>query len=115
MLTRGVRGVVTGRRWRQERSWRPRLTLRRRFDAEQRPVVFVGDDVEQAVGALPHVADALVQLGQQRLAAQLFELVVEDDPFEFAVARNLAAARAPDEEVTLPGGQLVAGVEGQAG
>jgi len=88
---------------------------RRRFDTQQCTVVLVGDHVEQAVGPLPHVANPLMQVAEQPLAAQLLELVVEHDALEAARARNLADARAADEQVTFPRGKSIAGVERQAG
>ena len=89
--------------------------LRRRFDPQQRAVVFVGDDVEQSIRSLTHVANALMQLGEQGLAAQLFELVVHHHSLESSSARNLATPRAADEQVALPGRNLVARVEGEPG
>ena len=70
--------------------------------------------VQQAVGALPDVAHALVQFAQQRLAPHLFPLVVEDDPLNLSAARDLAFAHAADEDVALPAGKSVARVERQA-
>src|SRR5689334_5441407 len=67
---------------------------RDRLDAQQRAVVLVGDDVQQAVRPLPHVANALMQRVEQSLAAELLELVVEHDALETTRARDLAAARA---------------------
>jgi hypothetical protein len=36
-----------------------------RLDSQQRAVVLVGEHVNEPVGTLAHVADALMQLGQQ--------------------------------------------------
>ena len=55
-----------------------------RLDAQHRAFVLVGDHVEQAVGALLHVANALPQIDEQRLAAQLLHLLVEQDAVELA-------------------------------
>src|SRR6185503_2162569 len=41
-------------------------------------------------------------------------LLIEQDAIELARARDLARAQAADEHVTLPRGQLVAGVEREA-
>ena len=60
-----------------------------RLDAQHRALVLVGDDVEQAVGALLHVANALPQIREQRLAAQLLHLLVEQDAVELAGSRDL--------------------------
>ena len=70
--------------------------------------------VQQAVGALRHVAHALPQIDEQRLAAQLLHLLVEQDAVELARARDLAGAQAADEHVALPLRQLVARVEREA-
>src|SRR5688572_9576325 len=80
-------------------------------------VVFVGDHIEHPVRSLADVADALMQLGQQALAPQLLELVVEDDALEAAGAGDFTAAGAADEQVVLPGGngEFVAGVERHPG
>src|SRR6187399_747601 len=85
-----------------------------RFDAEDRTFLFVRQHIQEAVRPLPHVADALPQVGQQRLAPQLLHLLVEQDPFDVAGAWDLARAQRADEDIALPLGQLVAGVEGHA-
>ena len=87
---------------------------RGRLEAQQHAVVLVGDHVDQAVGALAHVADALVQLRQQRLAPQLFQLVVQHHALQAARARHLAAPRAAHEEVALPRREAIAGIEGHS-
>src|SRR5262245_54547520 len=56
-----------------------------------------------------------MQLGQQGFTTQLFELVVHHHPFETSSAGHLAAAGAAHEEVALPRGELVAGIEGEPG
>src|SRR6185503_7769426 len=65
-------------------------------------------------GSLTNVANTLMQLGQQRLATQFLELVVHHHALEPARARNLAAARAADEQVAFPGGDAIGGVEREA-
>jgi hypothetical protein len=51
----------------------------RRFDLQQRPVVLISQQIQEPVGTLPHVADALVQIRQQRFSA-LLAILVEDNP-----------------------------------
>ena len=75
----------------------------------------VGQQIQQAVRSLPHVADSLTQLGQQRLAPQLLHLLVEEDALEMARARDLAGAQRADEDIALPLRESVAGVERHAG
>src|SRR5688572_10790830 len=87
LLIRGSRPV---------RRTGPTCLLRRRLQLQDRAVVFVRDHVQQAIRTLPHVADALVQLREERLASQLVELVVEDDAFEAAGPRHFPAPRAAD-------------------
>src|SRR5687767_9248497 len=72
------------------------------LDPQQRTVVFIRQDVEESIRALAYVADALVQLGEQCFAAQLFQLVVEDHPLQATGSRDFAAPRAPDKEVAFP-------------
>ena len=55
------------------------VALLRGVDAEQRPVGFVGEQVEQAVGALADVADAVVEVAKDTFAVEFFPLVVEID------------------------------------
>jgi hypothetical protein len=85
------------------------------LDSQQRPIVFIGEDVQQSVRSLAYVANPLVQLGEQRFATQLFEFVVQDDPLESACARHFATTRAADKQVPFPGRKSVAGVERQPG
>src|SRR5207249_7172317 len=56
-------------------TWRRRRG--RRFESKEHAVVLGGQHIEETVGTLTHVADALLQLAQHRLAVQLFPLVVE--------------------------------------
>ena len=44
--------------------------LLRGIDAEQRAVGFVGEQVEQAVGALADVADAVVEVAEDTFAVE---------------------------------------------
>src|SRR5262245_25053644 len=54
-----------------------------------------------------------MQVGQQRFASKLFELVVHDDALESAGARNLAAPCAAYGQIALPRRNAVARVEGE--
>src|SRR5262249_9095855 len=83
------------------------------FDAQERRLIFVRDEVHQPVRALTDVAHALMEFAQQRLAAHLFPFVVEHDSLNLSAARDLAFAHAADEHVALPAGKLVARVERQ--
>src|SRR5262245_60300866 len=85
------------------------------FDAHQRGIVFFGQQIYVTVGPLAHVANALAELSQQRLATQLFPLVVELDALQLTRPRHLALPQTADEQVALPSGELVAGIEGHAG
>src|SRR5206468_4564206 len=84
------------------------------LDAQDRAVVFVGQQVEQSVWTLPYLADPLPQFAEQRFATQFFGVGVEDDTFEVAGPRDLAGAHRADEDVALPAWKAIAGVNGQA-
>src|SRR5262245_16879079 len=74
-------------------SWVGRGLLLRcgRLDAQDAAILVVIDnDVEQLVRSLPHVADTHPERNEQRLAPQLLELLVDEDPIEAACSRNLA-------------------------
>jgi hypothetical protein len=92
---------------------KPRTWSGRRLDPQQRSIILVRDGVDQAIRALPHVADSLVQFRQQSLAPKLVEFVVHRDPLETSGPRDLAAARAADEQVSLPVWETIASVESQ--
>src|SRR5690606_16595966 len=79
-----------------------------------RAVTLVRDHVQQAVRTLAHVANAPAPILQQRLAAQLFEVLVHDDALELARGRDLAVAHAADEEIALPARKAIARVERHA-
>src|SRR4051794_25571494 len=76
------------------------------FDAEQRAFVLVCEHIEETVRALPHIADPLLQIGQQVLLKN-HAVRVQDDALEER------ASHAPDEDVALPPWKLVARVERQ--
>src|ERR1051326_8742437 len=64
------------------------IKLLRRLQADQRAVLFIREHVDQIVGTLPYVADALVHLDEQRLARGLIPLFIKDEPLEVRIARN---------------------------
>src|SRR5262245_22896188 len=66
---------------------RPRL---RRLEADQRRLIFVGQQVQQPVGALPHVANPLMEVAHERLAPQLLPHVVEHDPLQLSARRDFS-------------------------
>src|SRR5262245_5871714 len=68
-----------------------------RGDLPELAVRGVGDDVERAVGSLPHVADALATIGEQMLLAR-HAVTLERETHQ---ARR---AQAADEQVAAPGG-----------
>src|SRR6185295_11164554 len=76
--------------------------LGRRFDPENRAIVFIRQEIEQPVGALANVADALAQLGKQYFAAKLFGLIVEDDPFQVPGPRDFTHPHAADKHIVFP-------------
>ena len=84
------------------------------FDSKQRAFVFRGEHVEKAVRALADVAEPLLQLDEQRLAAKLLPSVVEDNALQLPRPWNAALTEAGDEDVPPPVRKLVAGVEGHA-
>src|SRR5688572_2193578 len=84
------------------------------LDAEQRGVVLFGEHVQITIRSLPHVADALLQFAQHRLAPDLLPLLVELDPLHVSGARRLALPQAADKDIPLPAGEHVAGIERQA-
>src|SRR5574342_1010242 len=72
---------------------------RSRFETKQRAVVFIGEQIEQPVGALPHFADALPELGEHRFAPQLLHPGVEHDSFEMSGAGNATLAQRSNDEI----------------
>src|SRR5688572_7260446 len=77
-------------------------------------VRFVGGDVQKAVTSLLDVANPTAQVAEQRLTAQFLVVLVNQDSIEPPGAGNLAVAHAADEDVALPLGQTIAGIEGDA-
>src|ERR1051325_5614132 len=73
--------------------------LLRRVDAEQRALGFVGEQVEQAVGALADVADAVVEVAEDTFAVEFFPLVVEIDTLQVTGTRDFAFAHAAHEQI----------------
>src|ERR1700749_3388764 len=82
-------------------------SLRRRLDSQQSSIVLVGEKIEQTVGALPDIADPLVQVREQGFAA-LLPVLVEHNPLNMSRPRQAALRHRPDEEVGLPCGEAVA-------
>src|SRR5690554_2901463 len=64
----------------------------------------VGDDVEQPVGSLPDVADALAPIGEQVLLTD-DAVILDDEPYE------LCPAQCANKQVAAPLGEGVARVE----
>src|SRR5439155_15127372 len=91
-----------------------RITVTPRFnsfcwlDAEQGSVDVVGEHVEQAIRALAHVADALLEIHEHPLAARRLAARVQRHAFEVRVRQG------SDEDIPLPPGESVARVEGHA-
>ena len=67
-----------------------RKKLFRRLDAQHRAMLFVGEHIQQAVRPLANIANSLPHVHQQRFPPQFFHLLVEQNPFHMARARNLA-------------------------
>src|SRR5688572_10690949 len=63
--------------------------LLRGLDTEHRPLLLVGQQIEKTIRPLTHLADPLPQFYQQRFAAELLHLLVEQDPLEMPGAGNL--------------------------
>src|SRR5579871_738075 len=89
--------------------------LLRGVDAEQRAVGFVREQVEQAVGALADVADAVVEVAEDPFAVEFFPLIVEIDTLQVTRPRDFAFTHPADEQIVFPVGIAVAGIEVQAG
>ena len=68
-----------------------RSPLIRGLQANQRAILFVREHVDQIVGTLPYVADALVHIDQQRLAGRLIPFLVEYQPLEGRISGNGSA------------------------
>ena len=97
-----------------ERALQHRGRINSRARSEHGAVVLVGEQIEQLVRPLAHVADSLSQIDEQHLAPQLLHVLVEQDALQVTRARDLAHAHAANEDVALPLRQLVARVEGHA-
>ncbi len=55
-----------------------------------------------------------MEVHQQALAAQLFQLLVEENPIQTARARDFPIAQPAHEQISLPLGQLVARIESES-
>src|SRR5262249_7294341 len=84
-------------------------------DSDQRSLGFSRQGVEVAVGALADVANALMQIAENRFAMEFLPLLIEIDPVDMPALWNLALPQAAYEHVVLPGGNLVSSIEGQSG
>src|SRR5262245_9651784 len=76
------------------------------LDPEYRALLLISDHIEEPVRSLLDVANALTQSDEQRLAAQLFPLLVEENELEVTRAGNLVGAQRADDTVALPLWQL---------
>ena len=86
-----------------------------RLDTEEDRVVFLGEGVEEPVRALHDLADTLLQFGQQPLTSDFLSLAIEHHSLEMARMRQASHSHRADEQVSLPLGEVVAGVERQTG
>jgi hypothetical protein len=82
------------------------MSLRCWFDPQYTSRVRVSQHIDEFVGSLSHVSDALAQLAQERFASQFFHLFVEENPFQMTGPGNFTRAKSTNEHVTLPLGQL---------
>src|SRR5262249_1446981 len=90
------------------------IPLLRRLEPEHRAGLFVGKQIKKSIGSLSHVADALMKINDQRLAA-LFTFVIEDDPLEVARSPDPADGHRADEQIVFPRREAIAGVERHTG
>lgn len=86
-------------------EWR----LRDGHHPQQRAIFFIGQNVEQSVRTLVHVADALTEFPEKRIAADRKATHVEDD------ALDLFANQPAHEQAAFPFREPVSRVEGEAG
>src|SRR5579871_189720 len=89
--------------------------LLRRFYAQNRAIVLVGQQVKVTIGALADLANALLEFAEQGFTAQFFGPCIEDNALQVTGAGDLAHAHRTHENVTLPVGKTVAGINGHAG
>src|ERR1700743_50011 len=82
-----------------------------RFDSQQRPYFLICQHVDVAVGPLANVPHPLMQIIQKPLAPDVFELVVQYNPFEVAKTTDFTIARAADEQIVLPGRKFIPRIE----
>ena len=80
--------------------------LRRRLDPQQRSLIFVRQHIQEPVGSLADVADALPHFHQDLLAADFFPLLVEHDALDMPGAIDLALAHAPTNTLFFQCGNL---------
>src|SRR6185437_5248304 len=94
----------------RRRAWGVKV-LRLWLEAHQCAILLVGHHINQTIGTLPHVPDALLEIREQRLAAGFVPVLIEDDPLEMSDTLNGAPKHRPDQHVVLPSGEAVAGVK----
>ena len=82
-----------------------------RLEPEQRCVVLLGQRVQQAVGSLAHVADALVELAQQRSRRISSDFSLNTMRCSWPVRGASPWRRPPTKRLFFQRGNLVAGVE----
>ena len=74
----------------------------RRFNPEQRTHFLVGQCVDIPVRTLPDVTEALMQIIQKSLTADVFELIVQYHALQVTEAADLAISRAANEQIIFP-------------
>src|SRR4029079_2458857 len=79
------------------------------FDPDQRSLVFSSEQIQISVGTLLHIANALLEIAENRFTVKFFPLVVEIDSVDVAASWNLALTEAADEHVVFPVRKFVAG------
>src|SRR5262245_7854620 len=90
-------------------------SIRVRLDTHQRSLVLSRQHVQVSVRSLAHVPHTLLQFSQYRFAVKFFPFFVEIDPVDVARTRNLTLPQSTDEQVVLPRGESIAGIESQTG
>src|SRR6476620_6802894 len=83
----------------------------RRFNPEQRTNLLVSQCVDVSIRTLPDVTEALMQIVQNPLPANVFELVVQYNALKVTKTADFAIACATNEQIVLPSRKLIAGVK----
>src|SRR5205085_2769198 len=84
------------------------------FDSQYCAVVLRSQHVQQPIWPLAHIANALMKFAEQRLAAKLLPLIVEDEALQLAGAWDFAFAEAGNEYVSFPRRKPIPRVERHA-